>query len=295
MSLQVPTTTQLSDSGAKQPGLPATLKQMTGMLWYEMLSELNQTGLDPQSLGTGGDDFQSMFLWNIAQNDFGKYDSGLIAAAMRQVGGTGGTPPAPADLPEFPPSFTLPVSEDSSPITATTLATPENTQPATDLLTQAKNFAKAIWPQINVAAQALGVPPVAVLAQSALETGWGAAAAGNNLFGIKAVDGQPGTPRATHEMVDGVLLPQTASFRDYPSLQASISDYVGQIQAGYQNAVGQNSVDGFAQALQQGGYATDPQYAAKIMQLSQSPLMTQVLQALGGTAMPNSLEKAIQK
>ena len=96
-----------------------------------------------------------------------------------------------------------------------------------------------------------------MLAQSALETGWGNAAPGNNLFGIKAVDGEAGTSRATHEVVDGVMTPQTASFRNYPSTAASVSDYVGQIQAGFQGAVGQSTVSGFAQALQQAGYATD--------------------------------------
>ncbi len=53
-------------------------------------------------------------------------------------------------------------------------------------MTQATNFARAVWPQITAGGAALGVPAVAVLAQSALETGWGASAPGNNLFGIKA-------------------------------------------------------------------------------------------------------------
>jgi flagellar protein FlgJ len=114
-----------------------------------------------------------------------------------------------------------------------------------------------------------------------LETGWGNAAPGNNLFGIKAVDGEPSTSRATHEVVDGVMTPQTASFRDYPSTAASVSDYIGQIQAGFQGALGQSTVNGFAQALQQAGYATDTNYAAKIVSIAQSPLMTQVLQTIG--------------
>ena len=73
------------------------------------------------------------------------------------------------------------------------------------------------------------MPPVALLAQSALETGWGTASPGNNLFGIKAADGQTGTSRPTHEMVDGLLTAQSATFRDYASPAASIADYVQQI------------------------------------------------------------------
>jgi flagellar protein FlgJ len=163
-------------------------------------------------------------------------------------------------------------------------AAPEATQPTTDLVTQAKNFAKSVWPQITQAAQALGVPPVAVLAQTALETGWGASSPGNNIFGVKASGGESGTTRATHEVIDGVLTPQTASFRNYSDLADSISDYVGLIQSGFSAATGQNTVAGFAQALQSSGYATDTNYASKIVNIAQSPLMAQVLQAIGGTS-----------
>lgn len=288
MSIIPNTTQRLAESGAPaQPGLAATVKHMAGMLWYEMLSELNKDGLSSDALGTGGDNFQSMFLWNIAQNDFGKYDDSLVNAAMRQVGGTADAArqAAPAAVPNFPAPVIQAMEldgADASAVTAAALsAAPANTQPAANLVTQAKNFAKSIWPQITAAAEALGVPPVAVLAQTALETGWGTAAPGNNLFGIKAVDGEASTSRPTQEMADGVMTPQSANFRDYSSVSASVSDYVGQIQSGFQNVIGQGTVDGFAHALQQAGYATDTNYAAKIINISQSPLMEQVLQSVG--------------
>ncbi|GLR67536.1 hypothetical protein GCM10010909_22170 [Acidocella aquatica] len=262
------------NNSTPQPGLSAAVKHMAGMLWYEMLSELNKSGMSADTLGTGGDNFQSMFMWNVAQNDFGKYDGALAAAAARQVGGGGSSAPGVAPV--------LPVAADISATPAAVLAAaPEETRQAGDLVSQAKNFAKAVWPQIQAAAQQLGVPPVALLAQTALETGWGAAAPGHNLFGIKAVDGEAGTSRATHEMVDGALVPQISAFRDYASTGASVSDYVGQIQSGFQGAVGQPTVAGFAGALQQSGYATDSNYAAKIVNIAQSPLMAQVLQAVG--------------
>ncbi|NNM57066.1 MAG: flagellar biosynthesis protein FlgJ [Acidocella sp.] len=267
------------NTATPKPGLSAAVKHMTGMLWYEMLSELNKSGMSADTLGTGGDNFQSMFLWNVAQNDFGKYDTALAAAAARQVGGSGSS--APGTMPALPVTAAAPYIQA---MPAAAQAAPAQTRQAGDLLSQAKSFAKAVWPQIQAAAQQLGVPPVALLAQSALETGWGAAAPGHNLFGIKAVDGETGTSRATHEMVDGVLVPQTSAFRDYTSLSASISDYVGQIQSGFQAAVGQNTVAGFAGALQHDGYATDTNYAAKIVSISQSPLMAQVLQAVGVAA-----------
>jgi flagellar protein FlgJ len=265
------------------PPLAATVKHMAGMLWYEMLSELNKSGFSADALGAGSGDFQNMFLWNIAQNDFGKYDDALAAAATRQLGGTAAAAPAG---PENPPPLAPLRQIGAAAITADAAiaAAPASTTAAKNLLDQATNYAKSIWPEITAAAQLLGVPPVAVLAQTALETGWGTATAGNNLFGTKALHGQPSTTRATHEMIDGVLTPQTAAFRDYPSTAASVTDYVGQIQAGFQAAVGQSDTAGFAQALQQDGYATDTNYAAKIISISQSPLMLQVLAKISGKA-----------
>jgi len=275
----MPVTTQAAPAEKMQ----ATVQHMAGMLWYQMLDAMNANGLSTDTLGTGGDNFQSMFLWNLAQNDFGKYDSGLIAAATRQMGG-GSTAQSPAAaVPEIATPLTQILPASSMVQIAAPDAAPEAAAVPGDLVSQAKSFAKTIWPQITAAAQTLGVPAVAVLAQTALETGWGVAAPGNNLFGVKAVDGQAGSARATHEMVDGVLTPQTANFRDYNSTADAMNDYVGLIQSGYQSATGQNSVAGFAQALQAGGYATDQNYAAKIVTIAQSPLMAQVLQAIGGT------------
>jgi flagellar protein FlgJ len=273
--MNIPATTNAAAGAA--PTLPGTVKQMAGMLWYNMLSALNQSGFDSSTLGTGGDAFQSMFLWNVAQNDFGKYDSTLSQAALRQLGGQADTTTAPVPA----AAASLPTAD----ILAAALASAAGEAAAdasgtTTLAAQAANFAKNVWPAITAAAQKLNVPAVGLLAQSALETGWGAAAAGNNLFGVKAADGEAGSSRATHEVIDGVMSPQTGFFRDYASGAASVSDYVQRIMSGFQNVAGQTSVSGFANALQSGGYATDNNYASKIISISQSPMMAQVLQAV---------------
>lgn len=283
----MPVTTQAAPAEKMQ----ATVQHMAGMLWYQMLDAMNANGMSADTLGTGGDNFQSMFLWNLAQNDFGKYDSGLIAAATRQMGGSAAAA-TDAAAPEIatplaqilPSSMAMPINAPDAMQDTVAATTATAVAASGDLVSQAKSFAKTIWPQVTAAAQVLGVPAVAVLAQTALETGWGVAAPGNNLFGVKAVDGQAGSARATHEVVDGVLTPQTANFRDYNSPADAVSDYIGLIQSGYQNATGQSTVAGFAQALQAGGYATDQNYAAKIVNIAQSPLMAQVLQAIGGSS-----------
>jgi flagellar protein FlgJ len=249
-----------------------------------------------------------MFLWNIAQNDFGKYDTALTQATINQISGRAhattetapaaapaGTPSAGATGTGAPPAPTDDIAAAASTAISMAVGTASgsansgasNTSSGTVSAAQAVNFVRSVWPQITAAAQKLGVPAVALLAQTALETGWGTASPGNNLFGIKAVDGETGTSRATQEVVDGVATPQRASFRDYGSTSASVDDYVSQVQAGFSGAIGQTSVAGFAQALQAGGYATDPAYAAKIVTISQSPMMTQALHAVGGTAPAN--------
>lgn len=257
------------------PSVTSTVRQMAGMLWYNLLSEMNKNGMAQGALGAGGDAYQSMFLWNIAQKDFSKYDGELTAATERQIGSRAVI---------VPPAQALQTGNNAAPVlgvTATALT--ESTVGPDSLLDRAEHFAKSVWPQIKMAAAELGVPPEAVLAQTALETSWGAAASGNNLFGIKAAHGQPGSLRMTQEMVNGVLVPQQASFRDYGSVAASISDYVSHIHSVFSNVIGKSSVVGFAQALQAGGYATDQQYAAKIIAIVQSPIMAQVLQTVTAT------------
>jgi len=272
-----PTATSAAQPSAKTVG---TVKQMEGVLWYEMLSELNKNGLDTSSLGAGSDAFQDSFLWNLAQNDFSKYDTALTAATITQIGGRSGAA-APVEAAPIMPlaAASAPLAVAAVPIAAPmTAAAPAAATPTLPSITQATAFARKIWPDIVSAANALGIPPVAVLAQTALETGWGAAAPGNNLFGVKAASGQ------THEDVAGTLQPQSAMFRNYDSTSASVSDYVGQIKSDFQSAMGQTSISGFADALQAGGYATDSNYAAKIVSISQSPMMTQVLQSIGTPA-----------
>jgi flagellar protein FlgJ len=283
-------------ASADNKQLSDTVKHMMGTMWYEMLSEMSQSA-GSDDLGPGSSDFQSLFLWNVAQNDFGKYDKALTQATINQIGGrahaTAAAAPAPAPTgmsgtgTGTAPAPAADTEATNVPANGTANGTASSASTSTVSATQAVNFVRSVWPQITAAAQKLGVPAVALLAQSALETGWGTASPGNNLFGVKAVDGESGTTRATHEVVDGVATKQSASFRDYGSSAASIDDYVSQVQAGFSGAVGQTSVAGFAQALQAGGYATDPAYAAKILSISQSPMMTQALQAVGGTGPTN--------
>lgn len=144
------------------------------------------------------------------------------------------------------------------------------------------DFIRSMMPHAEKAAREIGVDPHALLAQAALETGWGKAvpcnAAGEcsyNLFGIKAGSQWSGATVnvPTLEFEDGVAVRKIEKFRAYDSPADSFRDYAKLIRNNprYENALGTGSdVASFAAALQNGGYATDPNYASKIVAVANS-------------------------
>ena len=154
-------------------------------------------------------------------------------------------------------------------------------------------FARSVWPHARKAAQELGVPAKALVAQAALETGWGRRLAGregsvtsHNLFGIKAGGSWRGgkVDATTHEYVDGQRVSARAAFRSYGSPADSFADYTRLLQhPRYAEARGAGGdVHHFAKALQRAGYATDPAYAAKIVAIADGATMRRALAGLEG-------------
>lgn len=148
------------------------------------------------------------------------------------------------------------------------------TQPAS--FEQPQDFIRHIYPLAQSAASRMGVEPEVLVAQAALETGWGRylprnadGSSSHNLFGIKADQRWDGGAALvdTLEFRDGIPQREKAAFRAYGSFQESLNDYVDFIrgQQRYQPALEQAS-DGkaYLQQLQMAGYATDPEYARKI-------------------------------
>ncbi|WP_426211685.1 flagellar assembly peptidoglycan hydrolase FlgJ [Massilia sp. TWP1-3-3] len=129
------------------------------------------------------------------------------------------------------------------------------------------------------AERSTGIPAKFMLSQAALETGWGKreirhqdGSSANNLFGIKAGPGWKGkvATAVTTEYVNGVPQTRVEKFRAYDSYADSFKDYAKLITNNprYEKVLA-NAKDaaGFAQGLQQAGYATDPQYAAKLSRI----------------------------
>lgn len=137
-------------------------------------------------------------------------------------------------------------------------------------------FVSDLMPFARQVEKELGVSHKAVLAQAALESGWGRHAIRKpdgsnsfNLFGIKADSAWNGDRVATRtlEVEDGVARRTTASFRSYQSLGEAARDYADFIRSNprYSQAIEHGSdPHAYAQELQRAGYATDPDYAKKI-------------------------------
>lgn len=151
----------------------------------------------------------------------------------------------------------------------------------TEFKTQ-EDFVNTLLPHAEEAAQQLGLDPRVLIAQSALETGWGKSIGklGNgetsyNLFNIKAKSNHAGEQysKQTVEYVDGVAKLEKASFRAYNSYQESFADYVSLIKNSprYQDALNASAdPKRYLDGIQQAGYATDPRYSEKVSRVLES-------------------------
>ncbi|MGB3748679.1 MAG: flagellar assembly peptidoglycan hydrolase FlgJ [Rhodanobacter sp.] len=154
------------------------------------------------------------------------------------------------------------------------------------------NFVRALAPHAAEAAKKLGVSVRALLAQAALETGWGKhlprggdGSSSNNLFGIKAGRSWDGDKVSvpTLEYENGVAVRKRDAFRAYDSPADSFADYARLIADSprYEQALGQGeNIAAFARGLVHGGYATDPAYVAKITAIANSAQMREALASL---------------
>ena len=152
----------------------------------------------------------------------------------------------------------------------------------------ARAFVERVWPAALSASRATGIPAQFLVAQAALETGWGRAeltaadgAASHNLFNIKAGStwqGQTVNVSAS-EYIDGRWTKQDAAFRSYGSYEESFADYAKLLldQPRYARVVGAQDAGSFARGLQQSGYATDPMYGAKLERIINGPLLRSAL------------------
>jgi peptidoglycan hydrolase FlgJ len=150
-------------------------------------------------------------------------------------------------------------------------------------------FVDQVMPAIRRAAGALGVNPLGLLAQAALETGWGQrmprTAEGSpslNLFGIKAGEEWTGA-RATADTLEfsnGVATPRRTAFRAYGSIEESVSDFANLLKNSprYRDALAAGGdTQAYIERIGKSGYATDPGYANKLNQILNSSMLRAAL------------------
>ncbi|MDD1013141.1 flagellar assembly peptidoglycan hydrolase FlgJ [Pseudomonas rubra] len=167
--------------------------------------------------------------------------------------------------------------------------------PAKRAFGNSDEFVATMLPMAEQAAKRIGIDPRYLVAQAALETGWGKSvmrqadgSSSHNLFGIKATGNwQGGQARAiTSEFRDGQFVKETAAFRSYDSYQDSFHDLVSLLQnnARYKEAVkSADKPEQFVRELQKAGYATDPDYASKISQIAKQMKSYESYAAIGTT------------
>jgi flagellum-specific peptidoglycan hydrolase FlgJ len=132
-------------------------------------------------------------------------------------------------------------------------------------------FSKLFGPVARESMKRTGVPASVTLAQAALETGWGGSSIGDakNLFGIKGT-GPAGSIRvSTKEFINGRMVTVQDNFRKYHTWAQSIEDHGKLLQnSRYSPAMKyKNNPDQFAREIHKAGYATDPNYASKLISI----------------------------
>jgi peptidoglycan hydrolase FlgJ len=206
--------------------------------------------------------YQDMFDKQVALTISQHTDLGIAAMLKRQTGAKAPTPSV------------KPLSGEAT--TGTTSST------AASMAESPADFVSQVMPTIRRAASELGVNPMGMLAQAALETGWGQRMPRNadgspslNMFGIKAGEEWTGA-RATADTLEfsnGVATPRRTAFRAYGSIEESVGDFAKLLKNSprYREAMAAgNDAQAYVDSIGKSGYATDPDYANKLNQILNS-------------------------
>jgi flagellar protein FlgJ len=219
--------------------------------------------------------YQDMFDKQVALSMSKHTDLGIARLFERQLGGKAaetapGGAPAHSGLPRMGPAAPGAHPDGHSGGHQTSDAvTPQH----------AAQFVSAVLPTIRRAAVSLGVSPLGLLAQAALETGWGKRMARTadgtpslNMFGIKAGESWNGA-RAVADTVEfsgGVATQRRTAFRAYGSIEESVNDFANLLSNSprYREAIAAGAnAQAYVHNIARSGYATDPEYGNKLNQI----------------------------
>ena len=259
--------------------LSAVAEQVEALFLQMMLKSMRDATAAEQTDSNEMGMYQDMFDKQVALSISQHGDLGIGRLLKRQLEGRSAA--APMKLSPGAPAPTAQVGA--------TGAAPSAAPPTAAIAHSPAEFVKRTLPSIQRAAAALGLDPAGMLAQAALETGWGQrlprAADGSpsyNLFGIKAGEGWTGA-RATAdsmEVVNGVAVPRRTTFRAYASVEESINDFRNLLENSprYKDVLAAGANAGaYIAAMGKSGYATDPEYGNKLSQILGSDTLQSAL------------------
>lgn len=287
-----------------QEGMRQASKQFEVMFMQMVLKSMREATPSDGMFGSQQEKlYTSMLDQQLAQNLSGR-GLGLAEAMFAQLSRTMGgeaTPPSGAVRPGVLPTNKLPDAPGTpapkmAPVTQTMPDATLSLTRAPDLtfydaataqatlsrsaLPQAhvEQFVSRLLPAAQRASQASGVPAQLIMAQAALESGWGRreiraddGSASYNLFGIKADRSWRGpvVETSTTEYVNGVAQKTRAVFRAYGSYEEAFSDYAKFLVTNprYANVLATRDPAEAAHGLQRAGYASDPQYGGKLVRI----------------------------
>jgi flagellar protein FlgJ len=251
--------------------ISAVAQQVEALFLQMMLKSMRDATAAEETDSNEMGMYQDMFDKQVALSISQHADLGIGRLLKRQLAGK--TAPAAAKLTSGEP------------------AAASAAQAAAALAQTPSEFVHRMMPPIRHAAAALGVDPMGMLAQAALETGWGQRMPRNadgslshNMFGIKAGDEWTGARATadTMEVANGVATPRRTTFRAYGSIEESVNDFASLLKnsARYREVIAAGgSAGGYIASMGKAGYATDPEYANKLNQILHSDTLQSALAA----------------
>ncbi len=286
--------------------------QFEALFVQTLLKEMREASLGDPIFGSSNEHktYTEMFDQQLAGDLASRQGFGIADALVRQLArpesSADGTNPVGGPLPLPPRSARLSSSLNApAPIPATAEAEPARPQSGSDDVTweSPRDFVRDIWPEARRTGRRLGVPPEALIAQAALETGWGErvirgddGANSFNLFGVKAGTDWDGSSvnKRTLEFENGMPRQVRDRFRAYSGLSQAFDDYARVLETRPRyNAVTNSGGAEFPRRLQEAGYATDPDYAAKIERVMRSETLRDALAELPERAIAPEVTTAV--
>lgn len=262
--------------GDSRTAMQGAAREMEGLFVQMMLKSMRQASFGGGLLQSqAGDMMTSLYDQQIAQDMAGRGQLGLAEMMLKQFGES---PSAAQEkgstLPPVTLRATAPVLSEVSPMSGI------DASPKTQHQDNHQHFIRQLMKPAMAVAQQIGLDHHLIIAQAALESGWGkgeikseSGQRSHNLFGVKASPDWAGktTEITTTEFVNGIATKTRAHFRVYDSYADALKDYSHLITDNprYRAVTSATNGEQAAQALQRSGYATDPHYASKLITIMQ--------------------------